>query len=141
MTTQITIEDYWMGRDKQFAANLTDEIRANAEETVSRTNLLLFHAVKDGVVLIASNKRNLVNSGWRPPAINAATPNAAAKSHHMTGRAVDISDPIGSLDKWCMDNLAELEAIGLWMEHPSATPRWCHVQILAPKSGRRVFYP
>lgn len=141
MTTQITIDDYWMGRDKQFAANLTDAIRADAEETISRVNLLLFHAVKDGVLLVASNKRNLVNSGWRPPAINAATPNAAVRSHHMTGRAVDVSDPYNTLDKWCMTNQGRLAEIGLWLEHPTATPGWCHLQIVAPKSGHRVFYP
>lgn len=141
MTTQITIEDFWMGRDKNFASCLTDEIRANAAETVSKVNLLLFHAVKDGVVLIASNKRSLVNSGWRPPAINAATPNAAAKSRHMTGQACDVSDPTGSLDKWCMANIEELEHIGLWMEAPSATPGWCHLQTVPPRSGRRIFQP
>lgn len=141
MTTQITIEDYWMGRDKQFPVRLTDEIRKNASETVSKVNLLLFHAVKDGLVLIASNKRSLVNSGWRPPAVNAATPNAAAKSHHMSGKACDVSDPTGSLDKWCMANLEELEHIGLWMEHPNATPGWCHLQTVPPRSGNRVFQP
>ena len=141
MTTQITIEDFWMGRDRNFAACLTDEIRKNAAETVSKVNLLLFHAAKDGLVLIASNKRSLVNSGWRPPAINAATPNAAAKSRHMTGQACDVSDPTGSLDKWCMANLEELEHVGLWMEHPSSTPGWCHLQTVPPRSGRRVFQP
>lgn len=141
MTTQITLDDYWMGRDKSYPAELTDEIRRNAEHTVSLVNLLLFHAAKDGVVLIASNKRSLVNSGWRPPAINAATKNAAKKSNHMLGLACDVSDPTGSLDAWCMANLDELEAVGLWMEHPSATLGWCHLQTVPPRSGKRVFQP
>lgn len=141
MTTQITIEDYWMGRDKDYPAECTDEIRKNAETTVSLVNLLLFHAVKDGIVLVASNKRSLVSSGWRPAAINAATPRAAKKSNHMLGLACDISDQTGSLDRWCMTNLKKLEEIGLWMEHPSATPKWCHLQTVPPKSGRRVFTP
>lgn len=141
MTTQITIEDYWMGRDKAYPAECTDEIRKNAERTVSLVNLLLFHAVNDELVLIASNKRSLVNSGWRPAAVNAATKGAAKKSNHMLGLACDVSDPTGSLDKWCMANLHELEEIGLWMEHPSATPGWCHLQTVPPGSGRRVFTP
>ena len=141
MTTQITIEDYWMGRDTKYPEALTDEIRAHAEDTVSRVNLLLFHATKAGIVLVASNGRNLVNSGWRPPAINAATPNAARRSRHMTGQACDVSDPSGTLDRWCMANLNELAVAGLWMEHPSATPGWCHLQTIPPKSGRRVFIP
>lgn len=141
MTTQITIEDYWHGNDRAFPSLLTDELRKNASDTVSKVNLLLFHAVKDGVVLISTNKRSLVNSGWRPPAVNAATPNAAKRSNHMTGKACDVSDPTGSLDRWCMANLAELEAIGLWLEHPSKTPTWCHLQTVPPRSGRRVFQP
>lgn len=141
MTTQITIEDYFAGRDKAYPKDLTDEIRRAAEDTVSRINLLLFHAVKDGLVLIASNKRSLVNSGWRPPAINAATKGAAARSRHMTGQACDVSDPTGTFKKWCLANLDELAAIGLWMESPEATPTWCHLQTVPPHSGNRVFHP
>ena len=141
MTTQITLDDYWAGRDKQYVKDLTNEIRANAVHTVTQVNLLLFHAVKDGVVLLSSNKRSLVNSGWRPPSVNAATKGAAPKSHHMTGRACDISDPTGSLDRWCMANLDELEAIGLWLENPASTIGWCHLQTVKPASGRRVFIP
>jgi hypothetical protein len=40
-----------------------------------------------------------------------------------------------------MANLAVLEELQLWLEHPDATPGWCHLQILPPRSGRRVFYP
>lgn len=141
MTTQITIEDYWMGRDKSYPDDLTETIRANATDTVSKINLLLFHAVKDGVVLISSNKRSLVNSGWRPPAVNSATKKAATKSRHMTGQACDISDPTGKFGKWCLENLDELEAIGLWMEAKEATPSWVHLQTIPPGSGKRVFHP
>jgi len=38
-------------------------------------------------------------------------------------------------------NTDKLEAIGLWLEHPESTPRWCHVQIVPPASGKRVFRP
>lgn len=141
MTTQITLADYWMGRDRQYPAELTDDIKSNALDTVGRVNLLLFNAAKDGLVLIASNKRNLVNSGWRPAAVNAATKGAAPRSRHMLGQAVDISDPTGTLDAWGMENLNELAAIGLWMEHPDATPGWCHLQTVPPRSGNRVFHP
>lgn len=141
MTTQITIEDYFNGRDKAYAKDLTDEIKEFATDTVSRVNLLLFHAVKDGIVLISGNKRSLVNSGWRPPAVNASTPGAAARSRHMTGQACDINDPTGALGAWCVENLSELAAIGLWLEHPSATRGWCHLQTVPPRSGNRAFHP
>lgn len=141
MTTQIMLDDYWIGRDKKYAKDLTDAIRANAEITVSKVNLLLFVATKGGVILAANSRHTLVNSGWRPPAINASIKNAAPKSWHMTGQACDISDPTGSLDKWCLDHPGELEKIGLWQESPASTPGWCHVQTVAPRSGHRVFIP
>jgi hypothetical protein len=133
----ITLTDYWMGRDKECADQLTAEIRKNAEQTVVRANLLLGYFKTD----VGGFDSHHVNSGWRPPQVNAATPNAAAKSKHMTGEAIDIADPEGALDDWCMDHLDHLERLGLWLEHPSATKNWCHVQIVPPKSGKRVFYP
>ena len=133
----ITLNDYWMGRDKTYAAALTADIVHNAEETVRRANALLnsFRAVtKD-------NESRHVNSGWRPPDLNRSTPGAALRSKHITGQAIDIADPDGDLDEWCMDNADTLARLSLWLEHPSATKGWCHLQTVPPKSGRRVFYP
>lgn len=133
----ITLADYWMGRDTSFASALTEEIRVNAANTVRLANELLsvFRAAT------ADSERRSVSSGWRPPAINQATRNAAPLSKHMTGQAIDISDPEGDLDDWCLANPSVLEKIGVWQEHPSATKGWCHIQVVPPKSGRRVFYP
>ena len=82
-----------------------------------------------------------VASGWRPPEVNAKTAGAALKSKHMTGHAIDLVDPDGDLDQWCLDNQSELELLQLWQEHPAATKNWCHLQSIPPKSGNRVFYP
>lgn len=133
----ITLDDYYMGRDKQYPDELTEQLRCNAAETVARANLLLstFKAAT------SDTETRKVASGWRPAAINAATAGAAAKSKHMTCQAIDISDPEGDLDEWCLKNQGVLGTMGLWLEHPSATKGWCHVQIVAPKSGNRVFYP
>lgn len=133
----ITLKDYWMGRDIQFPEQLTDEIISNAMKTVDAANALLNHFAN----FTHERVERKVNSGWRPPTINASTPGSAPKSKHMTGQAIDISDPDGDLDDWCMEHLDILEVCGLWMEHPSATKGWCHVQIVPPKSGKRVFYP
>ena len=133
----ITLTDYFMGRDKQYPDELTDEIRSNAAETVARANLLL----SSYRMLTKDEEIRKVNSGWRPALINAATPNAAPRSKHMLGLAIDISDPEGDLDEWCMDNPDILQTIGLWLEHPSCSKGWTHVQIVPPKSGKRVFYP
>lgn len=127
----ITLDDYFMGRDVTYADALTDALRANAEVTVARANDLLSSFGED----------RSVNSGWRPPVVNATTHGAAQNSRHMTCQAVDLSDPEGDLDDFCMTHLDLLEAIGLWMEHPAATKGWCHVQTVPPRSGKRVFYP
>lgn len=127
----ITLADYWMGRDKTSAADMTPEILSNATETVRLANALLK----------AFGEDRKVNSGWRPPSVNAATPGSALKSKHMTGQAIDLEDHEGDLDEWCFEHPEILESLGLWQEHPGATKGWCHVQILPPKSGKRVFYP
>lgn len=135
----ITLEQFWKGRDKQFAAELTPTIVANAKETLRRANLLLDIYEKQGG---ACGPRGC-NSGWRPPEVNAATQGAAKMSKHMTGQAIDITDTDNQLDKWLMTPVGQkaLTDIGLWMESPSATPGWAHVQTVPPGSGRRVFYP
>ncbi len=133
----ITLTDYWQGRDKAYPDELTDQIRANASETVARANLL----ISSYRMLTKDTEHRKVASGWRPALVNAATPGAAPRSKHMTGQAIDISDPEGDLKQWCMDNEEVLATVGLWMEHASACKGWLHVQIVPPKSGKRVFYP
>lgn len=127
----ITLADYWMGRDAKYPQDLTIEILANAGELVLRVNRLLDHF----------GETRSVNSGWRPPSVNGATPGAALKSKHMTGQAIDLADPDGDLDEWCLENESVLATLLLWQEHPAATKGWCHLQMVPPKSGRRVFYP
>lgn len=127
----ITLAEYYMGRDKLYAAELTDELRANAVLTVERANALLARA----------GMKRSVNSGWRPAAVNATIRNASKRSKHMLCLAIDIDDGDETLDGWCMSHPSALAEIGPWLEHPSATPRWCHVQTVPPKSGNRVFYP
>jgi len=120
-----------MGRDRSHAHELNAALRANATLMVERANALLMRAAFAGVV----------NSGWRPQAVNAVVPNASPRSKHLSCEAIDLDDAAGALDAWCMRNLAVLEEIGLWLEHPDATPGWCHVQVVPPRSGRRVFMP
>jgi hypothetical protein len=127
----ITLADYYMGRDAKYSSELTVELRRNADETVAKANRLL----------AAFGHLRSVNSGWRPAAINAQVPNASKKSKHMICQAIDLNDDDGSLDAYCMANQGLLAQIGLWLEHPDSTPKWCHVQIIPPASGNRVFPP
>ena len=133
----ITLTDYYAGRDKQYPNELTDYIRENASQIVARANLLVTAYRED----TGDSDPHYVTSGWRPPQVNAGISNAAPRSKHMLGLAIDLADPEGELDDWCMDNLDVLEQLGLYLEHPSATKSWCHVQCVPPKSGKRVFYP
>lgn len=62
-------------------------------------------------------------------------------SCHLSGEAVDIADPDGSLQKWLKENTMLLEGLGLYVEDFKYTPGWVHIQTRAPKSGRRFFIP
>lgn len=138
---QITPAMYWMGRELVYANQLSPDLRTNAYETLRRTNALIALMHADGVELHKRDDGSYVTSGWRSPRINKRTPGAAVHSLHITCEAIDLYDPYGEIDEWCLHHSPELERIGLWLEHPSATKGWCHVQTRGPKSGRRVFYP
>ena len=125
----ISREEVLMGREKAYPLNAEQE--ANLQQLLKALNL--FRQMY--------GKPMYVTSGYRPAAINANVPGAAKKSAHMSCQACDFKDTDGSLDKYCMDNLYILEQCGLYLEHPSATQGWCHLQIRRPGSGNRVFKP
>lgn len=129
----IIMPDYWMGRDVSHALELTPAIEHNAAIMVGLANSLLARF----------GQGRHVTSGWRPASLNATTPGAAVHSKHITGQAVDLADPDGDLDDWLMSDYgqAQLVDIGLWMEHPSATKGWSHLQSVPPPSGKRTFFP
>jgi len=140
----ISIQDYWMGRDREFPMAMGPDLEKNAALMVELANKLLVIAHSAGIN-IPTNPRtgSVVSSGWRPASVNAATPNAAPNSKHMTGQAIDLYDPDGDLDEWLLtaDGQKVMADLGLWQEHPSATKSWAHVQSVPPRSGRRTFYP
>lgn len=129
----ITIKSYFMGRDLTHANELTEEIMANAQVLVERINDLLQRANRSDI--------QEVRSGWRPRDLNDATPDAATASRHLSGEAVDLPDNDRTLATWCVDNLDDLQDIGLWMESPQYTPTWVHLQCVPPKSGKTVYIP
>lgn len=137
----LTIEDYWMGRDKKYPGDLTAAIEANAAETVRRVNSLLAAYAEDSGLPLPTKNGSHVASGWRPLAVNDATSNAAAKSKHITGQACDIYDPDRDLARWCVNHQGILEQIGLWCEDPRWTPTWLHCQCVPPGSSRRIYIP
>lgn len=140
MSPLLTMDAYWMGRDTSHAADLTPEIVRNAAHLLRRVNTLiaLMHDVELSPHPVTGTP---ISSGWRPPAVNASMRNAAPRSRHMSGQAVDMWDPEGEIDAWCFEHQDLLAEVGLWLEHPSATKSWAHLQSTPPRSGRRIFYP
>jgi hypothetical protein len=140
----ITMGDYWMGRDREYPTAMSPDLEARARLTVELVGRLLMKA-GDAGIRIPVNQRtgSRLTSGWRPPTVNASTPGAAPNSKHMTGQAADVFDPDGDLDEWLMTDAGQqaMLQLGLWMEHPSATKGWSHLQTVPPRSGKRVFYP
>lgn len=143
----ISLADYFMGRDRTHAHLLGTDLRANAGRTVESANALLVLAKTAGVGLEGNPRTgSIVSSGWRPPDINAGTPGAALRSLHMRCLAIDLFDPDGDLDDWLLSVAKTVLAdLGLWMEHPSATKGWAHVQLVPQgsfkRTGLRYFYP
>ena len=75
---QITLTDYWMSRDAEYPTAMTPDIERHAQLTVSLVNELLDRLLAAGIRLKANPRTGtIVSSGWRPPAVNAATPGAA----------------------------------------------------------------
>lgn len=136
MTNLITRDKYLKGRDKQYAKEWKahPELEANMNNTIALVNAFLSHIGVDWDVQ--------VSSGWRPSAINNATNGAALLSNHMKCLAVDIVDiyphPLMQL---IIQNFDKAENYGLYFEDFNWTPSWVHIQIVAPKSGKRVYVP
>lgn len=66
---------------------------------------------------------------------------APGGSAHLSGEAVDFYDRDGLLGGFLLDNLGLLEELGLYMEDPTVTRGWIHLQTRRPGSGRRIFMP
>jgi hypothetical protein len=127
----ISKSEILMGRDKLFPDDYTPQISDNCDLLVEKLNVL--RAVYGHPMIVAS--------GYRPPAVNSGTPNAAQKSNHMLCLAADIKDVDGKFWNWCLANLDLLTATGCYLEDRRWTPTWVHIQIVSPKSRKRIFIP
>lgn len=134
----IHVEDY-LGHMSHIEEP-SSEVIENARDLLSRVNVLLSR-VRELDPEMEAAKDPKVNSGWRPASYNLTVLGAAKRSLHITGQAIDLADPDGELDEFLFDNAHLLEEVGLWVEHPAATRRWCHLQSESPRSGNRFFWP
>jgi len=123
-------------RPKRYPPTKTDAV--NATLLASRvTRLCAEYERATGLQAPAPQD---ISSGYRPAAINAATPGAAKKSKHMICAAVDLGAAGGhAFALWCLQNESALAMCDLYLEHPDDTPTWCHLQCIPPGSGKRVF--
>jgi len=133
----ITINSYFAdsatGSDRRvkYAADYTSNILLNATHLLQAINALLADL---GIISI------VVTSGWRPPTVNVAI-GGAKSSAHCTGEACDLADSTGKLKQQLVDKPELLVKHDLYMEDPSATKNWCHLQTRPTKSGKRIFKP
>lgn len=118
---------------RRTSSDLTQEVRINLERLLPLVNALLLDL---GVT------QAKVSSGFRPAAVNAKIPGAAKKSLHMRGLAVDLTDPEGTLAKLLLAKPNLLDKYGLWLENPTHTPGWMHLD-LGTRAARplRIFNP
>lgn len=139
----ITLSEYFGPRLRH--AEATPEMFSAADALLNRVNGLLERARKeagyaeeidpDTGTQVSGSKGGSGDGGFRSS--DART--GAGKSKHKLARAVDVYDPGDVLDTWLNDVI--LATHGLYREHPDDTPGWCHLQDIAPGSGRRTFKP
>ena len=117
---------------------------ADADMMLARVNLFLYHKAQKGQysypidpdtdTTISGKKNGTGGGGFR-----LQDEEGAKHSSHKEAKAVDVFDPDDELDNNTTDE--ELEAHGLYREHPSATPGWMHLTTRPPSSRHRTFYP
>lgn len=125
----ISVDEYLMGRTTMD--QLSDEQVRNLNTLIPKVNELLSRY----------NKSIKVNSGYRSPADQARINPKAPKSKHIECAAVDLEDRSHNFRYWVLAHLSDLIELGLYMEDPSHTPTWVHLQCIPPKSGKHIFIP
>lgn len=109
--------------ERTKSSELTEEVKSNINNLATRVNALLSEL---GI------KHVSVSSGFRPSAVNASIANAAKKSLHTQGKAVDLlDDKDQSLAKLIASSPNLLKKHDLWLEDPAATKgqntNWVHL--------------
>jgi hypothetical protein len=127
----ISKDELLKGRDTQYPNDYNDTISSNLDSL-----LIPLNKIRE-----AYGKPMTVNSGWRPPSVNAATPGAATHSKHMIGLACDIADSNNEVMNWVLANLQLMKDLNIYMEDFRWTPGWTHFQLGPPTSGKRIFIP
>jgi uncharacterized protein YcbK (DUF882 family) len=123
----ITFDEMLHGHKKE---DIPQEYQKNMEQLLLKVNK----------IREVYGKPMIVTSGIRTQADQMRINPKAPKSNHLTGHAIDISDPGLIITKWLKTDGAKiLEEQGLYCEEGNSN--WVHFQDIAPKSGHRWFKP
>lgn len=143
----ITLDHYFRNKRTLYASEYQVSFEHDALLLLDLVNQVIEAAVMQGVQTYTNETGDLCRSGWRPPSYNARVPKASKNSLHMVCKAIDVEDPQHGLSTFLFDdynrnkNQSILVKVGVWCEHPNATPTWCHMQSLPPGSNNRFFFP
>lgn len=136
----ITIDDYF--RDPQTGADRRETYKDDYKpEYLDNANKLLKQV--NGLLAELGVPNQKVSSGWRPLTVNKTISNAAKKSYHMSGLAVDLhDDQAHTLGHLILNRPDLLKKYNLWLENLGSTPGWTHLD-LGTRSDRpvRMFKP
>lgn len=127
---RISKQVYWRNRETKYANDLTEEVNENATKLLVAVTLFLANYTKPVIM----------SSGWRPKTYNDKI-GGAPSSNHITGLAIDLKDTDNRLFEYVLQNLELAKELGLHFENKNYTPSWVHIQLKAPKSGKRIFIP
>ncbi len=116
----------------------TPEIDSNLNKLLERVNVIREKwgkpmTVTSGLRSMEDHLRIYAQKGITDPK------KIPMKSKHLSGEAVDISDPDLELTQWLKDNPQHLLNAGLWCEEGNSD--WTHFQCVPPNSGNRWFLP
>lgn len=125
----ISVDQYLMGRIKP--EDLTPEQIANMNTLIPKVNELLERY----------GKPLTMNSGYRTKEDQLRINPKAPNSRHCEAAAIDIGDKDHSFRYWVLMHLDYLIELGLYLEDPSHTASWIHLQCTPPKSGKTIFIP
>lgn len=128
----LDLKAYLMDRDLLYPSEWDLEKKSNAIDLIKRVNNL-FQALKHDVPA--------VTSGWRPLAINLKS-GGSKRSLHLMGKAVDLFDRDDSLKALIVAQYHVLLDFGLWLETPSSTKGWLHLDSgIRDSRLKRIFNP
>lgn len=103
-----------MKRDKEFPLDMQQA--RNMADLLARVNF----------VLASLKIKARVSSGYRPSALNKSIGGAKLSTHTVCA-GIDLYDEFGDIAKLLKSRLDVLEFAGLYMEEPTKTIGWTHL--------------